>query len=72
MPGMNGRALAEKARSLLPDLKVLFTSGYPEDTVAHHGIIEQGIEFLPKPYTLSGLAQRVREVLEASPARDDG
>ena len=71
MPGMNGRALADQARVLLPELKVLFTSGYPEDAVAHHGVIEKGIEFLSKPYTLGGLAKRVREVLDGPLARND-
>jgi len=68
MPGMNGRSLADKARGMLPDLKILFTSGYPEDTVAHHGVVEEGIEFLAKPYTLTGLATRVREVLDGPAA----
>ena len=71
MPGMNGRALADKVRVLLPELKVLFTSGYPEDAVAHHGVIEKGIEFLSKPYTLGGLAKRVREVLDGPLAQND-
>jgi PAS domain S-box-containing protein len=67
MPGMSGSVLAEKVRVLLPGVRVLFTSGYTEDSVTHQGTIEQGIEFLPKPYTLSTLATRVREVLDGAP-----
>jgi two-component system, cell cycle sensor histidine kinase and response regulator CckA len=63
MPGMNGRILAEACRELRPTLKVLFTSGYPHNVIVHHGVLEEGIEFLPKPYALDALVRRVREVL---------
>jgi len=65
MPGtMNGRQLADVAAKMRPDLKVLFTSGYTENIIAHHGVLERGIEFLSKPYTLEILTRRVREVLD--------
>ncbi|MGC4066797.1 MAG: response regulator [Polyangiaceae bacterium] len=67
MPGMNGRQLADRAQRMRPTLKVLFTSGYTEDTIAHHGVLDEGIEFLPKPYSVTALLQRVRKILD-SPA----
>jgi PAS domain S-box-containing protein len=64
MPGMNGPVIAQRLRELRPTLKVLFTSGYTEDVVAQHGVLAEGVEFLPKPYSPDSLARRVREVLE--------
>jgi len=63
MPGMNGRALSEEVRKVYPKVKVLFTSGYTQNVIAHHGVLEAGIEFLAKPYSPEVLARRVREVL---------
>jgi len=68
MPGMNGLALAQKLAAARPDLRVLFTSGYTEDVIVRHGILDKSIQFLPKPYTLASLATRVREVLDAPAA----
>jgi CheY-like chemotaxis protein len=64
MPGMNGRQLADRLTALRPALGVLFTSGYTQDVIAHHGILAPGIEVLPKPYSLAALARRVRDVLD--------
>jgi PAS domain S-box-containing protein len=64
LPGMNGRLLAEKARAERPGLKVLFCSGYTENVIAHHGILEEGIEFIGKPYSPFDLAQKIRAVLD--------
>ncbi len=64
MPGINGRVFAERARALHPATKVIFTSGYTQNVIAHHGILDEGIEFLPKPYTVDMLVRRVREVLD--------
>jgi two-component SAPR family response regulator len=64
MPGMNGRVFSEHARRLMPDVKVLFTSGYARDVIAHHGVLDEGIEFLAKPYTVDALSRRVREVID--------
>ena len=65
MPVMGGKAMAEWLKIAYPDLKVLFTSGYTDDTITHHGVLEAGIEFLPKPYTPATLARKVRDLLDA-------
>jgi len=64
MPIMGGKAMSESMKSKYPGLKVLFTSGYAEEPIAHHGILERGIRFLPKPYTPVSLAHKVRESLD--------
>jgi signal transduction histidine kinase/CheY-like chemotaxis protein len=64
MPGMNGRQLADRALEMRPDLKVLFTTGYTRNAVVHNGMLDIGVAFLPKPYTVRQLAWKVREVLE--------
>ncbi len=64
MPGMNGRVLAEQITALRPTIKVLYASGYTANVIAHHGVLKAGIEFLAKPYSMSMLAGRVREVLD--------
>jgi two-component system cell cycle sensor histidine kinase/response regulator CckA len=66
MPRMGGKVMAEWLKTSFPDLKVLFTSGYTEDAIAHHGVLDQGVEFLPKPYTPACLARKVREMLDAA------
>ncbi|WP_165774845.1 hybrid sensor histidine kinase/response regulator [Candidatus Viridilinea mediisalina] len=63
LPGMNGRILAEELQALRPSIRVLFTSGYTSNVIAHHGILEEDIEFLPKPYSIDQLLQRVGELL---------
>ncbi|MEX2625636.1 MAG: PAS domain-containing protein, partial [Ilumatobacteraceae bacterium] len=66
MPGgMNGPQLAEVGRRLVPDLAVLFTSGYTEGTIEHKGRLDPGVELLTKPYRLDELAERVRRVIDA-------
>ncbi len=70
MPGMNGRELAERLLGRRPDLRVLFTSGYGEDVIARHGVLEPGVLLLQKPYGLSRLASRVREALQVEPTAE--
>jgi DNA-binding NtrC family response regulator len=65
MPGMNGRELYEKAIERRPDLRVLYMSGYTENVIAHHGVLKEGVQFIQKPFSVLGLAAKVREVLEA-------
>ena len=64
MPNMNGRELAEKVQMEYPEMKVLFTSGYTENVIAHHGILDEGLNFIGKPYTPQALAEKVRKVLD--------
>ncbi|MFW5740075.1 MAG: PAS domain-containing protein [Myxococcota bacterium] len=64
MPGMNGKQLAEEVMARQPHVRVLYTSGYAEDVVVHHGVIEEDLDFLAKPYMPSALAQRVRQLLD--------
>jgi two-component system, cell cycle sensor histidine kinase and response regulator CckA len=63
MPGMSGSELVSRLRAERPDLRVLYTSGYTEDAVVHHGVAA-GAHFIAKPFTPSGLARKVHEVLE--------
>ena len=64
MPGMNGRELAGKLVAIHPETKVLLTSGYTEDVIVHHGVLDEGLAFIGKPYSISDLAGKVREVLD--------
>ncbi len=64
MPQMNGRELAERLIKMRPGIKVLYTSGYTQNIIAHHGVLDDGIQFVAKPYSLDSLTARVREVLD--------
>jgi len=64
MPEMNGRELAKKLLTLYPGLKRLFMSGYTADVIAHHGVLDEGVHFIQKPFTLAALAAKVRETLD--------
>jgi CheY-like chemotaxis protein len=66
--GMDGRGLAEKARRLRPDLKVLFTTGYSRNAIVHNGRLDAGVQLVSKPFTLEALASKVRTVLDRAPA----
>jgi two-component system, cell cycle sensor histidine kinase and response regulator CckA len=65
MPNMNGRKLAERLQKEHPDMSVLYTSGYTEDIIAHHGILDSGLNFIGKPYRLQALANKIRELLSS-------
>jgi len=64
MPGMNGRDLYERLKKKRPKLKALFMSGYTENVIAHHGVLEKEMEFIQKPFNIDDLAKRVRKVLD--------
>jgi signal transduction histidine kinase len=66
LPGMSGRELANRAAALRPDLPVLFTTGYTRNAIIHHGRLDPGVHLLSKPFAQHELAQKVREMLDAS------
>ncbi len=68
MPKLSGRELATRLAASRPDLKVLYISGYTDDSVFRHGVLEGGMSFLQKPFNLKAMAQKVREVLDGVPA----
>jgi YesN/AraC family two-component response regulator len=68
MPRMSGREVAEKLVPTRSELRVLFMSGYTDDAIMRHGILESTIDFLPKPITPDTLSRKVREVLDAQPS----
>ena len=65
MPGMNGLDLERRVKALRPKLKSLFLSGYTDDVIAHHGVLDEGVNFMHKPFSLPKLAVKVREVLDS-------
>jgi len=65
MPHMSGRELAEQLMPLRSSMKVLYMSGYTDDAIVHHGVLEEGTAFIGKPFSPDALARKVREVLDA-------
>jgi len=63
MPALSGKDLAKQLLSHYPDLKCLFMSGYTADTIAHHGVLDEGVHFIQKPFSIKDIAVKVREVL---------
>jgi two-component SAPR family response regulator len=59
---MNGRILAEKARAGRPDIKVVYTTGYARNAIVHNGLVDFGVELLPKPFTVEALGRKLRQV----------
>jgi DNA-binding NtrC family response regulator len=64
MPEMNGRDLAKNILSIYPNLKRLFMSGYTANIIAHHGVLDEGVNFIQKPFSREQLSVKVREVLD--------
>jgi response regulator RpfG family c-di-GMP phosphodiesterase len=63
MPEMNGHDLARNLLSIYPNLKRLFMSGYTANVIAHHGVLDKGVHFLQKPFSMEDLVSKVREAL---------
>jgi len=64
MAGMSGKTLADAISALRPDMRILFVSGYTENTIVRHGVLEPGVHFLSKPFTPTKLREQVRSVLD--------
>jgi len=64
MPGMNGKELFNKATEKHPDLIALYMSGYTDNVIAHHGVLDEGVHFIQKPFSVNSLAAKVREALD--------
>jgi DNA-binding NtrC family response regulator len=63
MPEMNGRDLAERMQAFYPGMKILFMSGYTASVIAHRGVLDEGVNFMQKPFSMKDLAVKVREAL---------
>jgi DNA-binding NtrC family response regulator len=64
MPGMSGSELARLLKPLYPEIRILYMSGYTDNAIVHHGVLEKGVNYIQKPFTVEGLARKVREVLD--------
>jgi len=71
MPEMNGKELYGKLCELYPDSKVLYMSGYTNNVIVHHGLLEEGINFLQKPFALRDLVQKVRQSLDLNSGKKE-
>ena len=67
MPQMGGKVMAEWLKTTNPHLKILFTSGYTDNSIVHDGTLDPGVAFIAKPYTPTNLARKVREMLDEIP-----
>ncbi|HEV2100782.1 MAG TPA: CHASE3 domain-containing protein [Stellaceae bacterium] len=66
LPSINGRGLADAARQRIPDLKVLYTTGYARNAIVHHGTLDAGVELLAKPFTVEALGRKLQQMLRSN------
>ncbi len=66
MPGKNGKELADELAPIHPGMKVLFMSGYTDDVIGKHGVLEEGVSFIAKPFSPEALAKRIRDLLDGA------
>ena len=66
MPGAGGKEVADRLGSLRPGIKVLFMSGYTDEAIVHHGVLDSNVKFIQKPFSPAALARKVREVLDSN------
>jgi DNA-binding NtrC family response regulator len=64
MPGLSGRQLVDRCSKVRQDFKALYMSGYTDNAIVHHGVLGEGMNYIQKPFTVDGLARKVREVLD--------
>ena len=72
MPEMNGRELERQVRRCHPEIECLFMSGYTANVISHHGVLDEGVHFIQKPFSLKDMAAKVRQTLEMNPEKNDG
>ena len=65
MPEMTGAELRDRIRALRPDIKVLFMSGYTSNVIATHGVLQRGVQFIQKPFSIEELSRKIAEILGA-------
>jgi signal transduction histidine kinase/ActR/RegA family two-component response regulator/CHASE3 domain sensor protein len=72
MPEMNGRDLSGQITALYPDIRLLFMSGYTSNVIAHQGVLDDGVAFIQKPFSMADMTVKVREVLDTAPDKNQG
>jgi PAS domain S-box-containing protein len=72
MPEMNGRDLAGQITALYPGIRLLFMSGYTANVIAHHGVLDDGVAFIQKPFSMADMTEKVRELLDMSSDKNQG
>mgnify|MGYP000014703987 CR=1 FL=1 len=70
MPEMNGRELSEQIIDLFPGIGLLFMSGHTAEVIAHQGVLDDGVTFIQKPFSMTDLIEKVRDVLDSSPKKN--